>query len=114
MKIPLFDRLSLFVSNAIAGYEPVMVRSIVVAFFAMLASFGVGSGALPAPVEGVLVFLAFVVPILAGRSARKKVTPVEGLELPEDHYEGGYEDAVLAERDHEAEHPSLVYEAEQP
>lgn len=94
-----FDRINLFVHNAIAGYEPVMVRSLVVAFFALLATFGIGTGNLPSWAEGVLVFLAFVVPILAGKSARAKVSPVASVELPEDEYPDGYEAAVAADNE---------------
>jgi hypothetical protein len=55
-------------------------------------------------------------PIVAGWLIRRKVTPVTALdtELPADDYPEGYSAAVLANDDHEAAHPSLVYDDEQP
>lgn len=84
-------RINAEFSAIIAGYEPVRVRAFVGAVLVLLASFGIGSGGFPPQVDAVLAFLAFVVPILAGELARRKVTPVgpsddhEAL-LPDDPY----------------------------
>jgi hypothetical protein len=73
----LFHRIRSFLVSLAAGYEPVMARTIVAAFFVMLAGAGIGSGSLPPAVEAVLGFLAIIAPIVAGKLAREKVTPVE-------------------------------------
>lgn len=101
-----------FIRNLLTGYEPAMARTIALAVFVLLGAFGLGSGNLPPQVEAVLTFLAFIVPIITGYLIRQKVEPVKAqqTDLPDDGYEGGYEAAVLAEDDHEAAHPSLVYD----
>lgn len=101
-----------FIRNLLAGYEPALARSIALAVVVLLGAFGLGSGNLPPQAEAVLTFLAFIVPIATGWFIRRKVEPVKAQEpvLPDDGYEGGYEAAVLAESDHEASHPSLVYD----
>jgi hypothetical protein len=105
-----------FIRNLLSGYEPALARSIVLAVFVLLGAFGLGSGDLPPQAEAVLTFLAFVVPIVTGWLIRRKVTPVTALdtELPTDDYPEGYNSAVLANDDHEASHPSLVYDDERP
>lgn len=95
----------LFIRNLIAGYEPVMVRNIAVALFAMLATFGVGTGNLPPWADGVLVFLALVVPLAAGWSARRQVSPVKSFELPVDPYADGYAAAM-----EQYEHPAQLFD----
>jgi hypothetical protein len=105
-----------FIRNLLTGYEPALARSIVLAVFVLLGAFGLGSGNLPPQAEAVLTFLAFIMPIAAGWLIRRKVTPVTALdaELPADDYPEGYEAAVLADDDHEAVHPPLVYEDDRP
>lgn len=90
------SRFIAFIRDAVAGYEPTVVRSLVVAVFVLLASFGIGSGELPAWAEGVLTFLAFVVPLIGGWLIRRKVIPVKSVDLPADPYPGGYEAAMRA------------------
>lgn len=66
-----------FLKDALAGYEPAVVRSFAVAVFVLLAAFGIGSGDLPGQVEAVLTFLTFIVPIAFGFLIRAKVTPTK-------------------------------------
>ena len=68
-------KLAMFIRNVIAGYEPALVRSVVVAVFVLLAAFGIGSGDLPPQVEALLTFAAFVIPIIGGLLIRRKVSP---------------------------------------
>jgi hypothetical protein len=75
----MLNRVYAFFNDLLDGYEPVMARNIFVAVFALLASFGLGSGNLPAGAEGILTFLAFAVPLYLGYRARQKVTPVKNL-----------------------------------
>lgn len=70
------SRLSSFFHAVVNGYEPALARSLAVAVFTLLASFGLGGGNLPTWAEASLTFLAFVVPIAAGFAIRAKVTPV--------------------------------------
>lgn len=81
-------RFTLFIRDAIDGYEPALIRSIAVAVFVLLASFGIGTGDLPPQVDAVLIFLTFIVPIVGGWLTRRKVMPVKAAEtlLPENPY----------------------------
>ena len=64
-----------FFRAAIDGYEPAVVRSVLVAVFVLLAAFGIGTGDLPPQVEALLTFATFAVPILGGFLIRAKVSP---------------------------------------
>ena len=66
------------IRRAAAGYEPVLVASIVGAVVALLAGVGIPQVTnYSDQVNAVLTFLAFIAPIVAGGVARSKVTPVK-------------------------------------
>ena len=69
------------IRNAAAGYEPVLVASIVGAIVALLVGVGIPQvTSLSDEVDAVLTFLAFLAPIVAGGVARAKVVTVKHLE----------------------------------
>lgn len=82
------SRFTMFIRDAIDGYEPALVRSIVVAVFVLLAAFGIGTGDLPDQVDALLIFLTFIVPIIGGWLTRRKVMPVRSADdlLPDNPY----------------------------
>jgi hypothetical protein len=83
------NRIAAFIRDALAGYEPTLVRAFAVAVFVLLASFGIGTGDLPPQVEAVLTFLTFAVPIIGGYLTRRKVIPVASVALPANPYPDG-------------------------
>lgn len=67
------------IRRAAAGYEPVLVASIVGAVVALLVGVGVPQVTdWTDEADAVLTFLAFIAPIVAGGVARAKVTPTKG------------------------------------
>jgi len=73
------NRIIETVREVAGGYEPAVVSSVAAAAFVLAAGLGIGVGDLPEKVNAVLVFVAFVAPLIAGTYARAKVQPLKRL-----------------------------------